>query len=178
MKKFPFQSWFVGQKKSIRFGRPFSGCAPSRAGCIQTGFPCQKTCIACNCAVQLRNWGTSHSDQSHSARAPHRKHNARLNADPASRECEDRTSPASSVEGGHCGLRHRSPCSPVVYISCPFQNLFIVFESGFAESNYSHHRTIAGQASASLSRFGEDAIPMRHGACLPVRKQQRRYHLF
>jgi hypothetical protein len=151
MKRFPFQSWFAGQKKSIRFGRPFSGCAPSQAGCIQTGFRYRKMCIACNYAVQHRNWGTSHPDQSHPAKAPRRKNIARPNAAPASRECGDQTSPASSAGGAHCGLRRRSPGSPVVYISCSLRNLFTDFGSGFRESNYSHHRTIADQAPASLS---------------------------
>lgn len=177
MKKFPVQSWFAERKRSIRCGHPFSGSAPSQAWCIQTGFRYRKMCIAGNCAVQLRNWGISPPGRPPPAKAPRRKHIARLNADPASRVSGDRKSRAFSAAAAHCALRRRSPCSPAVYTSCPLQNLFIDFGNGFEDANYSHHRPITGHAPARLSRFREDTIPRHYGARLPARKQQRRFHL-
>ena len=176
-KKFPVQSWSAERKTNIRCGHPFSGSAPSRAGCIQSGFPYQKTCTACNCAVQLHNWDTSPAGQSQPAKAQRRMRTARQNAAPASWASGDRTSRASSAAAARCALRHQSPCSPVVYTSWPLKNLFIGFGNGFEDTGCSHHRTIPGQAPARLSRFSEDTIPGERGACLPARKQQSGFHL-
>jgi hypothetical protein len=177
MKKFPVQSWSEERKRSIRCGHPFSGSAPSQAGCIQTGFLYRKKCTACNCAVRPHNWGTSPAGQSQPAKAQRRMHTARLSADLASWGSGDRSFQASSAAAAHYALRHRSPCSPAVYTSFPLQNLFIGFGNDFEDTNCSHHRTITGQAPERLSQVREDTTPRQYGACLPARKQQSRFHL-
>lgn len=167
MKRFPVQSWSAEQRRSIHCGCPFSGSAPLRVWCIQTCFQYRKTCTACNCAAQLRNWDTLLPGQSQPAKAPRRKHIARLIVDPASRECGDRTSLASSAAAAHCAPRHRSPCSPAVYTSCPLQNLFIGFGIGFEDPTCFHNKTIRSQSPARLSRFLDGTIPTHRGARLP-----------
>jgi len=161
MKMFPFQSWFAERKRSIRCGRPFSGSAPLQAWYIQTGFRYRKMCTACNCAVQLRNWGTLPPGQSHPAKAPRRKHTARPNVAPASRGSGGRRSQTSSAVAAHCGLLRRSPCSPAVCTSCPLQNLVIEFRDVLRIPTF----FILGPLRAKRQRVCLDSVRIRFHDC-------------
>ena len=146
-KRFLVQSLFVGRKRSIHCGPPFSGSARLSAWCIRSGCPYRKTYTACNCEVRRRNWGTSPAGQWRPAATPRRKHSARQNAGPACWESADRTFQASSAAAAQHADRRRSPCSPAAYTSFPLQNLFVGIGENAEDARY-HHRTIAHSGPA------------------------------
>jgi hypothetical protein len=144
-KKSPVQWLFAVRKTSIRCGPLFSGSAPSPAWCIRTGCPYQKTYIACNCAVQPHNLDTWPAGQHPQAGWPRRRRIARQNAVPAWSEFEARTFQASSAVAVFPVHRRRSPYSPVVYTSCPSQDLYAEFGNVFKDPNYFYDRTLHTQ---------------------------------
>ncbi len=107
---------------SIRFGRPSSGSVLLSAWCIQTGWPCQRTCIAGNCAVQRRNLGIFPVRRCRPAGLLRRRRTATPNAAPALLVSWGRKSQAFAPASVR-GPRNQSPCSPAVYTSCSLRNL-------------------------------------------------------
>ena len=165
-KKSRVQWWCGGRKTSNGSARPFSGSAPLWAGCIRTGFPCRKTCIDGNCAIQLRSSGICPPGQYLREGWSRRMHTSRRSAAPASWVFEGRRFQASSPGGARALLR-LNPCSRAVYTSWPLQDLSVEFDIVVGCTSYFHDKTFA-RLPPTLIAAGTSTLLRELQAYLPA----------